>query len=92
MQKIPIWWKWYYYICPLAWTVYALIVTQYGDMDDPIKLPGTSPDPSIRQYLEDHFGYDLHFMGPTSAILVVFAVLFALLFAVCIARLNFQRR
>ncbi|KAK3426679.1 hypothetical protein EUGRSUZ_F03073 [Eucalyptus grandis] len=90
--KIPIWWKWYYYICPLAWTVYALIVTQYGDMDDPIKVPGTSRHPSIKRYLEDHFGYNLHFMGPTSAILVAFAVFFALLFAICITRLNFQRR
>ncbi|KAF8025633.1 hypothetical protein BT93_F2468 [Corymbia citriodora subsp. variegata] len=90
--KIPIWWKWYYYICPLSWTVYALSVTQSGDMDDPINVPGMSRDPSIKWYLEDHFGYNLHFMGPTSAILIVFAVLFALLFAFCITHLNFQRR
>ncbi|VVA97860.1 unnamed protein product [Arabis nemorensis] len=32
--KIP---KWYYWICPdcpVAWTIYGLIVSQYGDMED----------------------------------------------------------
>ncbi|CAL9131904.1 unnamed protein product [Musa acuminata var. zebrina] len=30
--RIPEWWVWYYWICPLQWTVYGLIVTQYGDL------------------------------------------------------------
>ncbi len=91
-QRIPNWWTWYYYLCPVAWTVYGLIVTQYGDIEDSIKVPGIVPDPSIKWYVENHFGYNLNFMGPTAAILVMFAVFFALMFAVCIKRLNFQNR
>ncbi|XP_062156805.1 ABC transporter G family member 42-like [Alnus glutinosa] len=90
--RIPNWWTWYYYLCPVAWTVYGLIVTQYGDIEDTIKVPGIVPDPSIKWYVENHFGYNLNFMGPTAAILVMFAAFFALMFAVCIKRLNFQNR
>ncbi|KAI3775043.1 hypothetical protein L1987_49611 [Smallanthus sonchifolius] len=32
--KIPIWWRWYYWANPLAWTLYGVIVSQYGDFDD----------------------------------------------------------
>ncbi|KAL5822738.1 hypothetical protein ACOSQ4_020638 [Xanthoceras sorbifolium] len=90
--RIPKWWTWYYYICPVAWTVYGLIVTQYGDIEDTIKVPGILPDPSIKWYVQNHFGYDLNFMGPTTVILVAFATFFALMFAVCIKTLNFQQR
>ncbi|KAM3699670.1 hypothetical protein ACJW31_05G043100 [Castanea mollissima] len=90
--RIPKLWTWYYYICPVAWTVYGLIVTQYGDINATIKVPGIVPDPTIKWYVENHFGYDLNFMGPTAAILVTFAAFFALMFAVCIKTMNFQNR
>ncbi|KAI3463305.1 hypothetical protein Pfo_019968 [Paulownia fortunei] len=35
--KIPKWWIWYYWICPVAWTVYGLIIGQYGDAEQTIK-------------------------------------------------------
>ncbi|KAF4399195.1 hypothetical protein G4B88_022278 [Cannabis sativa] len=91
-SMIPKWWRWYYYICPLAWTVYGLIVTQYGDIEETIKVAGTTPDPTVKWYVENHFGYDPNFMGPTAAILVAFGAFFALMFAVCITKLNFQNR
>ncbi|XP_057977096.1 ABC transporter G family member 42-like isoform X2 [Malania oleifera] len=90
--RIPKWWTWYYWVCPLAWTVYGLIVSQYGDLKDTIKVPGVEPDPSIKWYVENHFGYNLNFMGPVAGVLVGFTVVFALIFAFCIMKLNFQRR
>eukprot|EP01018_Ginkgo_biloba_P026509 Gb_37006 [translate_table: standard] len=30
--KIPVWWRWYYWACPVAWTLYGLIASQYGDI------------------------------------------------------------
>ncbi|KAK1575446.1 hypothetical protein Q3G72_005536 [Acer saccharum] len=80
-QRVPKWRTWCYYIFPVAWTVYGLIVTQYGDIEDAIKVLGT-PDPSIKWYVQNHFGVDLSFMGPTAVIVVAFAAFFALLFAV----------
>uniref|UniRef100_A0A2N9FEM7 ABC transporter domain-containing protein n=1 Tax=Fagus sylvatica TaxID=28930 RepID=A0A2N9FEM7_FAGSY len=52
--RIPKWWTWYYYICPVAWTVYGLIVTQYGDITDTIKVPGIVPDPTIKCLHQDN--------------------------------------
>ncbi|GLT50489.1 hypothetical protein SLA2020_239720 [Shorea laevis] len=90
-SKIPKWWIWYYWICPVAWTVYGLIISQYGDVERSIKVPG-SPDQPIRSYIESHFGYDPNFMGPVAGALVGFAVFFAFLYAYCIKTLNFQMR
>ncbi|MBA0774776.1 hypothetical protein Gotri_009963, partial [Gossypium trilobum] len=75
--RIPKWWVWYYWICPVAWTVYGLIVSQYGDIVDTIKAPGISPDPMVKDYIKDQYGYDSDFIGPVAAVLVGFAVFFA---------------
>ncbi|KAK2971133.1 hypothetical protein RJ640_008557 [Escallonia rubra] len=90
--RIPKWWIWYYWICPVAWTVYGLIVSQYGDIEETIEVPGVVPNPSISWYVENHFGYDLDFMGPVAAVLVGFTVFFAFMYALCIRVLNFQQR
>ncbi|XP_010545667.1 PREDICTED: ABC transporter G family member 29 [Tarenaya hassleriana] len=90
--KIPKWWIWYYWICPVAWTVYGLIVSQYGDVEDRIRVTGMDRDPTIKWYIENHFGYDPDFMGPIAAVLVGFSVFFAFMFAFCIRTLNFQQR
>ncbi|XP_072984475.1 ABC transporter G family member 42-like [Typha latifolia] len=89
--RIPKWWVWYYWICPLAWTVYGLIVTQYGDLDDIISVPGQGDQP-IKYYIKHHFGYNTDFMGVVAVVLVGFSVFFALLFAFFIKKLNFQQR
>ncbi|KAK4410533.1 ABC transporter G family member 42, partial [Sesamum angolense] len=90
--KIPKWWIWYYWICPVAWTVYGLIIGQYGDVQTTIRVAGTSTQPMIKQYIQDHFGYDPNFKGPVAAVLVGFAVFFAFMYAYCIKTLNFQTR
>lgn len=90
--RIPKWWIWYYWVCPVAWTVYGLIVSQYGDVQATIIAPGVSPNPTIQWYVENHFGYDPNFMGPVAAVLVGFTVFFAFMYAYCIKTLNFQTR
>lgn len=92
MQKIPKWWIWYYWICPLAWTVYGLIVSQYGDIEEKITVEGMSFRPTIRRYIEDHFGYKLDCMGEVSAALVGFTFFFAFVYAYNLKTLNFQHR
>ncbi|VAI89908.1 unnamed protein product [Triticum turgidum subsp. durum] len=89
--KIPKWWIWYYWICPLAWTVYGLIVTQYGDMEDTITVPG-QPNQTISYYITHHFGYHRSFMAVVAPVLVLFAVFFAFMYALCLKKLNFQTR
>ncbi|OIW15880.1 hypothetical protein TanjilG_04415 [Lupinus angustifolius] len=90
--KIPKWWIWYYWICPIAWTVYGLIVSQYGDVLDQIDVPGWDHRPTIKNYIDQEYGFKSNFMGPVAAVLVAFPVFFAFVFATGIKVLNFQTR
>jgi hypothetical protein len=75
----------------VAWTVYGLVVSQYGDMEDMIKVPG-QPDQQVGQFIKSYFGYDEDFMGVVAAVLAGFTVFFALIYAYCIKAFNFQQR
>ncbi|GJM93273.1 hypothetical protein PR202_ga09818 [Eleusine coracana subsp. coracana] len=90
-KNIPVWWVWYYWICPVTWTVYGLIVSQYGDVEDLIKVPG-QPDQQVRLFIRDHFGFHSDFMGVVAAVLAAFTVFFAFIYAYCIKSFNFQQR
>lgn len=90
--RIPKWWIWYYWICPVAWTVYGCIVSQYGDVETTITVPNMSPNPMIKDYIKDHFGYNPDFMAPVAVVLVGFAVFFAFMYSYAIKTLNFQTR
>ncbi|CAI9114209.1 OLC1v1014873C1 [Oldenlandia corymbosa var. corymbosa] len=90
--KIPLWWIWYYWICPVAWSTYGIIVSQYGDVKDTIEVPGMSERPSIKDYIKHEFGYDSDFMGPVAVVLIGYAAFFALMYSFCISKLNFQTR
>ncbi|KAK4359489.1 hypothetical protein RND71_021718 [Anisodus tanguticus] len=70
-QRIPKWWIWYYCICPVAWTVYGCMVSQYGDVEDTIKVSGMSIDPMTKDYITDHFGYNPNFMGQVAIVLLI---------------------
>ncbi|KAK9130975.1 hypothetical protein Sjap_011462 [Stephania japonica] len=89
--RIPKWWVWYYWICPVAWTVYGLIITQYGDLEDLIEVP-SGGKMMIKDYVEQQFGFKRSFIGPVAGVLVGFAAFFAFLYAYCIKALNFQQR
>ncbi|KAM0032051.1 putative ABC-type xenobiotic transporter [Helianthus debilis subsp. tardiflorus] len=90
--KIPGWWIWYYWICPMAWTVYGCIVSQYHDANHEIIVPGMTYNPTMTAYIKDYYGFELDFMGPVAAVLVGFCVFFALLYATFLRTLNFQMR
>ncbi|XP_023759508.1 ABC transporter G family member 29 [Lactuca sativa] len=90
--KIPGWWVWYYWICPMAWTVYGCIISQYHDVTNTIKVPGMETDPTLTWYIKDYYGFEMDFMGPVAAVLVGFCVLFAFLYASFLRTLNFQMR
>ncbi|KAJ0680275.1 putative ABC-type ferric hydroxamate transporter [Helianthus annuus] len=90
--RIPKWWVWYYWLCPIAWSVYGYIVSQYHDAENTIKVPGMSYDPAMNWYIKEYYGFHLDFMGPVALVLVSFCVLFAFIYAFCLRILNFQVR
>ncbi|WVY91541.1 hypothetical protein V8G54_037055 [Vigna mungo] len=87
MQRIPIWWKWYYWICPVAWTLYGLVASQYGD--DMQKLENGQ---RVEEFVKSYFGFEHDFLGVVAIVVAGFSLLFALIFAFGIKVFNFQKR
>ncbi|XP_057840632.2 ABC transporter G family member 29-like [Cryptomeria japonica] len=91
-KKLPKWWVWYYWICPVSWTIYGLIISQYGDITELIEVDGKKTGTPLNQYLADYYGFDNDFMGVVAVVLLGFTFFFAFMFAFCIKVLNFQHR
>ncbi|OEL30546.1 ABC transporter G family member 36 [Dichanthelium oligosanthes] len=85
--RVPIWWRWYCWICPVAWTLYGLVVSQFGDVTTPMD-DGTP----VNVFIENYFDFKHSWLGWVAAVVVAFAVLFAALFGFAIMKLNFQKR
>ncbi|KAL3498275.1 hypothetical protein ACH5RR_041007 [Cinchona calisaya] len=85
--RIPVWWRWYYYICPVSWTLYGLIASQYGDIQHEFET-----HESVEHFIRSYFGYHHEFVGYVALILVGISVLFGFIFAFSIKAFNFQKR
>ncbi|PAN23236.1 hypothetical protein PAHAL_4G078000 [Panicum hallii] len=91
LTKIPIWWRWYYWLCPVAWSLYGMVVSQYGDDVDTPLFDGVS-NTTVAKFVSDYFGYKCSFLGVVAVVVAAFGLLFALLFGLAIMKLNFQRK
>ncbi|KAI3803436.1 hypothetical protein L1987_31587 [Smallanthus sonchifolius] len=85
--KIPIWWRWYYWANPLAYTLYGVIVSQYGDFDDVLTSGET-----VKGYLDRYYGFRHDFLGLLAGVHVGLVLIFAFIFAYSIKTFNFQKR
>ncbi|XP_057852200.1 pleiotropic drug resistance protein 1 [Cryptomeria japonica] len=90
--KIPVWWRWYYWACPYAWTMYGLITSQYGDVTILMTKAGSNEQQPLGLFLESYFGFKHDFLGPTAIVIVGFVLLFAFVFTWAIRNINFQSR
>ena len=86
-QRIPVWWRWYYWANPIAWTLYGLIASQFGDVEDQMENGET-----VKHFLRDYFGFKHDLLGVVAGVLTCFVALFGFVFALGIKQLNFQRR
>ena len=91
-QRIPVWWRWYYWANPVSWTLYGLLTSQFGDLDQPLLLADGATSTTVAAFLQEHFGFRHDFLGVVAAMVAGFCVLFAVVFALAIKYLNFQRR
>ncbi|KAJ0075263.1 hypothetical protein Patl1_34349 [Pistacia atlantica] len=85
--RIPIWWRWYFWGCPISWTIYGLVASQFGDIEDKLDTGET-----VKQFWDDFFGYKHDFLGLVAVVVILFTVLFAFVFALGVKMLNFQKR
>ncbi|XP_047322060.1 ABC transporter G family member 32-like isoform X2 [Impatiens glandulifera] len=91
-MRIPIWWRWYYWGNPVAWSLYGMLASQYGDMnDEQVKLSDYNYI-SIKQLLKQQFGYRHEFVGVAAGVVIGFCFIFAVSFAYSMKAFNFQRR
>ncbi|PHT53366.1 Pleiotropic drug resistance protein 3 [Capsicum baccatum] len=66
--------------CPIAWTLYGLVESQYGDLQNKI----TDSDETVEQFLRRYFGFRRDFLGVVAVVIAAYAVVFALIFAFAI--------
>lgn len=71
----------------MSWTLYGLIVSQFGDIADELDTGET-----VIQFLRDYFGFKYEFLGVVAAAHVGFTVLFGFIFALSIMSFNYQKR
>ncbi|XP_073130365.1 pleiotropic drug resistance protein 2-like isoform X2 [Henckelia pumila] len=90
--EIPIWWRWYYWGSPVAWTIYGLITSQVGDKTSPLEVPGVVVSVPVKDYLDSSLGFKYDFLGAVAGAHVGWTILFCVAFAYGIKYLNFQRR
>ncbi|CAI5942986.1 unnamed protein product [Closterium sp. NIES-65] len=90
--EIPVWWSWFYYINPIAWSLYGLITSQLGNVQDLLTIPGYPVKVTVQQFLDLYLGYQEQWVGYASLILVAFSALFFVVFAVALKVINFQKR
>ncbi|TQE02100.1 hypothetical protein C1H46_012286 [Malus baccata] len=88
---IPIWWRWYYWGSPVAWTIYGIFTSQVGDMKTNIDIPIQGRQ-RIDVFLKNYLGFDYDFLIPVVIAHLGWVLLFFFVFAYGIKYLNFQRR
>ncbi|KAK9131814.1 hypothetical protein Scep_011342 [Stephania cephalantha] len=88
--SIPGWWIWFYYICPVAWTLRGIITSQLGDAEDIIVGPGFKG--TVKEFLKETLGFGPGMIGVCILVLVGFSVLFFTVYATSIKLINFQKR
>jgi hypothetical protein len=81
-----VWWRWYSWANPVAWSLYGLVASQYGDVKQNIKTSDGSQ--TVEGFLRNYFGFKYDFIG----VVALVNVAFALVFAIAIKMFNFQRR
>lgn len=87
LQRIPVWWRWYYYFCPVSWTLYGLLASQFGDVKEELET-----DETVEEFVRSYFGFRYDFLGYVALILVGFVLLFGFTFAFSMKKFNFQKR
>ncbi|KAF6166044.1 hypothetical protein GIB67_012941 [Kingdonia uniflora] len=90
--QIPLWWRWYYWASPIAWTLNGIVTSQVGDIETLVQVPGFLISPSVKTFIKTSFGFDHDFLGYVVLAHVGFVCGFFFVFAYGIKFFNFQRR
>jgi hypothetical protein len=87
IQRIPIWSRWFYWTCPVAWTLYGLGASQFGDVVDKLETGET-----VAEFLRSYYGFRNEYLGVVVVVTMACAITFAFFFVLSVKYINFQRR
>ncbi|KAG5043872.1 hypothetical protein JHK87_007787 [Glycine soja] len=90
-QEIPVWWRWFYWATPNAWTIYGLVTSQLGDEIAQIDVPGAK-SMGLKELLKENMGFDYDFLPVVAIVHVGWVIIFLFLFVFGVKFLNFQKR
>ncbi|XP_020424974.1 pleiotropic drug resistance protein 1 [Prunus persica] len=85
--RIPIWWRWFYWISPTSWSLYGLFSSQFGGITDTLDSGETVDD-----FMRTYFGHRHDFLDVVAIVLVGYSVVFCFIFALGIKTVNYQKR
>ncbi|XP_076916108.1 ABC transporter G family member 31-like [Bidens hawaiensis] len=88
--QIPGWWIWFYYVCPIAWTLQGLVGSQLGDVEDLIVGPAFQG--TVKGFLKEELGIESGMIGIAALVIFAVSLSFFLVFALSLKFLNFQKR
>ncbi|XP_045830146.1 pleiotropic drug resistance protein 1-like [Trifolium pratense] len=86
--RMPVWWRWFYWANPVAWSLYGLFASQFGNITNILEMENVS----VQEYIRNYYGIKHEFVGVSAAVVSGIAILFAFIFAVSIKVFNFQHR
>ncbi|CAA0839380.1 ABC transporter G family member 40, partial [Striga hermonthica] len=87
MPRTPVWWRWFHWVNPLAWTLYGLAASQFGDVKEELDSKQT-----VEEFVRSYFGFRHDFIGVVAVVITGFGVVFGLVFAFAVRSFNFQKR
>lgn len=91
--EFPGWWIWMYYLNPVSWTLFGLVSSNVGDLDNVyITLDGATSAISVPQFLLQQFGYRHDWLGYVVLILIGWIAALWGIGAYAFKRFNFQKR
>ncbi|XP_020585995.1 pleiotropic drug resistance protein 2-like isoform X2 [Phalaenopsis equestris] len=90
-KMMPVWWRWMYWANPVSWTIYGVLASQLGELDNGVEIPG-EPSVDVKTFLKLKLGYEHDFLGIVAVVHVAFVFVFTFVFAYSIKFLNFQKR
>ncbi|KAG7034516.1 ABC transporter G family member 34, partial [Cucurbita argyrosperma subsp. argyrosperma] len=89
--QIPIWWRWYYWLSPIAWTINGLVTSQVGNKEGNLRVAGRGEIP-VKAFLKDTFGYEYDFLPYIALAHFGWVFIYFFVFAYSMKFLNFQKR
>ena len=84
---MPVSWRWHYWACPVAWTLYGLVASQFGNLQNRLENEQT-----VEEFVREYYGYRHDFVVVVAGVILGITLLFAFTFGISIRSFNFQRR